>query len=404
MAILDALEPQLVRLRASYAKTPLPRFFSWWGRELVACLPQRWRASFAERLEVLLLDVQDGALVVQYQSGSRLTEMARLTLGGDAGEQRMAYDRLRAGIEAPQLRVFYCIPVGRTLRRTLSMPVAVEERLRSVLAFEMDRQTPFKADQVYFDYRVLGRDAAGKNLQVDLAVVPRAQLDAELSVATGLGIGLDGVDCWRDRNEGTRLGINLLPAERRARHKNMRLRFNLALGAAALLLLGVVMSQSVSNREAGLAAMIEAVSKTQNEAKQVTALRKTLGDTIDSANFLAQKRRSSVTMVELLDDLSKRLPDSTYLERVNLTDDNRLELQGLSDDAARLIELLQHSDIVTNPSFQGVIQPDPRVKKDRFNLLAQVKPKEEKKPATAAPAPAQNDAGGKADAPASGSP
>jgi len=403
MAILDALEPQLVRLRASYAKTPLPRFFSWWGRELVACLPQRWRATFAERTEVLLLDVQDDALVVQYQSGNRLTEMARLTLGGDAAEQRMAYDRLRAGIEAPQLRVFYCIPVGRTLRRTLTMPVAVEERLRSVLAFEMDRQTPFKADQVYFDYRVLGRDAAARNLQVDLAVVPRAQLDAELGVAINLGIGLDGVDCWRDRSEGTRLGINLLPAERRARHKNMRLRFNLALGATALLLLGVVMSQSVTNREEGLAIMTDAVAKTQTEAKQVTALRKTLVDTIDSANFLAQKRRSSVTMVELLDDLSKRLPDTTYLERVNLTDDNRLELQGLSDDAARLIELLQHSDIVTNASFQGVIQPDPRVKKDRFNLVAQVKPKEDKKPAPAA-APAKNDAGGKADAPAAGSP
>jgi len=403
MAILDALEPQLVRLRASYAKTPLPRFFSWWGRELVACLPQRWRATFAERTEVLLLDVQDDALVVQYQSGNRLTEMARLTLGGDAAEQRMAYDRLRAGIEAPQLRVFYCIPVGRTLRRTLTMPVAVEERLRSVLAFEMDRQTPFKADQVYFDYRVLGRDAAARNLQVDLAVVPRAQLDAELGVAINLGIGLDGVDCWRDRSEGTRLGINLLPAERRARHKNMRLRFNLALGATALLLLGMVMSQSVTNREEGLAIMTDAVAKTQTEAKQVTALRKTLVDTIDSANFLAQKRRSSVTMVELLDDLSKRLPDTTYLERVNLTDDNRLELQGLSDDAARLIELLQHSDIVTNASFQGVIQPDPRVKKDRFNLVAQVKPKEDKKPAPAA-APAKNDAGGKADAPAAGSP
>src|SRR3569623_698138 len=265
MAILDALELLLVRLRASYAISPLPRFFSWWGRELVACLPQRWRATFAERAEVLPLDVQDEALVVQYQSGSRLSEMLRLPLGGDATEQSMAYERLRAGIEAPQLRVFYCIPVGRPLRRTMSMPVAVEERLRPVLAFEMDRQTPFKADQVYFDYRVLGRDAADKNLHVDLAVVPRAQLDTELNVVTGMGIGLDGVDCWRDRSEGARLGINLLPAERRARHKNLRLRINLALGAAALLLLGLVMSQSVSNREEGLAAMTEAVTKEQNE-------------------------------------------------------------------------------------------------------------------------------------------
>ena len=107
---------------------------------------------------------------------------------------------------------------------------------------------------------------------------------------------------------------------------DLRLRLNLALGAAALLLLGIVMAQSVSNREQALVAMTEAVQKTQDEAKQVSALRKTLVDTIDSANFLAEKRRTSVTMVELLDDLSRRLPDNTYLERINLADDNRLDL------------------------------------------------------------------------------
>lgn len=379
MAILDALEPQLVRLRASYAKTPLPRFFAWWGRELVACLPRRWREALAERPESLLLGTEGEALVVRRRSGDAFSELGRLPLGGDAAEQRLAFQRLRAQIDAPQLRIHYCIAASRLLRRTLTLPAAAEERLRQVLAFEMDRQTPFKADQVYFDQHLLGRDASGKHLHVDLAVVPRAQLDAELQALAGFGIALDGVDCWRDRDGSERLGFNLLPAERRARHKDLRLRLNLALGAAAVLLLGLVMAQSVSNREQALAAMTEAVEKAQNEAKQVSVLRKTLVDTIDSANFLAQKRRSAVTMVELLDDLSKRLPDNTYLERINVTEDNRLELQGLSDEAARLIEVLQHSDLITSPAFQGVIQPDPRVKKDRFNLVAQLKPKDDRK-------------------------
>jgi len=395
MAILDALEPQLVRLRASYAKTPLPRFFAWWGGELMACLPQRWREALAERPETLLLHAQDGELVVRRRSGALLSELARLPLAGEAAEQRLAFQRLRSAIDAPQLRIHYCIPTARLLRRTLTLPAAAEERLRQVLAFEMDRQTPFKADQVHFDQHVLGRDATGKHLHVDLAVVPRAQLDAELHALAGFGIALDGVDGWRDLDAGERLGFNLLPAERHARHRDLRLRLNLALGAAALLLLGIVMAQSVSNREQALVAMTEAVQKTQDEAKQVSALRKTLVDTIDSANFLAEKRRTSVTMVELLDDLSRRLPDNTYLERINLADDSRLDLQGLSDEAARLIELLQHSDLIGSPSFQGVIQPDARVKKDRFNLTAQLKPKGAKPDAKK---PAPDATGGKADA------
>ena len=40
------------------------------------------------------------------------------------------------------------------------MPAATEENLPQVLSFEMDRLTPFRSDEVYFDHRVVGRDRA----------------------------------------------------------------------------------------------------------------------------------------------------------------------------------------------------------------------------------------------------
>ena len=87
--------------------------------------------------------------------------------------------------------------VGRTL--STSLPIAAEDNLRQVLAFEMDRQTPFKADQVYFDYRLGEREAAARNLQVELIVVPRAPLDADLAKLTAGSLELDGVDCGKDQ-------------------------------------------------------------------------------------------------------------------------------------------------------------------------------------------------------------
>ncbi|MEO8672532.1 MAG: PilN domain-containing protein [Tahibacter sp.] len=382
MAITDALEPQLVRLRARYAKTPLPRFFAWWGGELVACLPQRWRAALAEATESLLLSRQEQDLLVGREGAGGAIELGRIDLQRSADEQRLDFERLRGAIDEPQLRQFYCVPIARTLRRTLSLPVAAEENLRQVLSFEMDRQTPFKADQVYFDYRVLGRDAAGRSLHVDLVVLPRQQLDAELVPIAALGIELDGVDCWQDVGASRRMGINLLPVERRARRRNLRLRLNLALIAVAVVLALGVMSRTVTNREQALESMTAEVEKAQNEAKQVTALRHTLEETIESANFLAQKKRGSIAMVQLLKDLTARLPDNTYLERLNVTEDGRVELQGLSDQAPNLIEQLQKSDVISDPAFQGVIQDDPRVKKARFNLVAQLKTKAPDKAST----------------------
>ena len=56
------------------------------------------------------------------------------------------------------------------------LPAAAADRLRDVLSFEIDRQTPFAATDVAFDARVLRRRPDGQ-LDVDLVVVavpPRA--------------------------------------------------------------------------------------------------------------------------------------------------------------------------------------------------------------------------------------
>jgi general secretion pathway protein L len=368
MTITQALDIRLARLRTRYARTPLPRFFAWWARELVSLLPARWRALLAERSDALLLGISGRELVLWRNGGEHSVELGRISLDEPAEAQQAALARLHGQVDDADLRRFYCIDGRRTLRRSLTLPAAAEDNLRQVLAFEMDRQTPFKADQVYFDYLVAARSAADRNLQIELTVMPRAQLDADLATLSASGTTLDGVDTWQDAPGGARTGLNLLPLERRLKRKSLRLRMNLALAGAAIVLLVTVMLLSLANRESALAAMQADVQKAGNDAKQVTQLRKALQDTLDSANFLSRKKRETPLMVDLLKDLTARLPDDTYLERINVDEKNKIEMQGLSDDASKLIGFLQKSEVLVNPSVQGTIQPDPRTKKDRFNI------------------------------------
>ncbi|MBS0571396.1 MAG: PilN domain-containing protein [Proteobacteria bacterium] len=368
MTLTEALDLQLARLRTRYARTPLPRYFAWWGHELVSLLPERWRALLAERADALLLDAAGREMVVWRQTAQGSTELGRVNLDEPAEAQKAAFARLRSALDAPDLRRIYCIDGARTLRRVVSLPAAAEDNLRQVLTFEMDRQTPFKADQVYFDYRVAPHAASERNVHVELTVVPRAQLDAELGAIAGSAPMLDAVDCWSDVRGGSRLGLNLLPAERRYARKNLRLRLNLGLAAAATVLLATCMLLWLDNRASALVAMQADVAKAQTDARQVSQLRKTLQNTVDSANFLGRKKRDTPLMVDLLEDLSRRLPDDTYLERLNVDDKDKIELQGLSDDASKLIGLLNQSTLLANPGVQGTIQPDPRTKKDRFNI------------------------------------
>jgi general secretion pathway protein L len=368
MTPTQAIDNQLARLRMRYARTPLPRFFAWWGRELVSLLPARWRALLAERAEALLLEIRGDQLAIWRQTGNACVEAAVVALDAGDAERKAAIERVRALVDDPNLRTFYCIAPGRALRREFTLPVAAENNLRQVLAFEMDRQTPFKADQVYFDYHLGQRDPAAKNLQITLIVVPRAPLDADLAKLSAGALRLDGVDCWRDGPGSGRMGLNLLPAERRPRRVNPRLRLNLGLAAGAVVLLITVMLLSLANREAALAAMSSQVDKAQNAAKQVSTLKKTLIDSIAAANFLNCRKHETPVMVALVADLSQRLPDDTYLERLAIDEKYKIDVQGLSDNTTKLVEGLAQSEVVENPSFQGTIQQDPRTHKDRFNM------------------------------------
>ena len=368
MTLTDAIDIQLARLRVRYAKTPLPRFFSWWYGQLIGLLPERWRTLVSERPDELLIEARAQELAIWRQTNSGCAEFGRISRELPADEQHAEFERLRGLVDDPQLRVYYCVPPERCLRRELSMPGAAEDKLRQVLAFEMDRQTPFKADQVYFDHRVADRDAAGKNLRVQLTVVPRAQLDGEMSAIAIAGIGLDGVDCWRSVPGTARAGLNLLLPERRVKRKNMRLRLNLALAAAAAVVLFICMLESLSNRQASVEAMTAEVEKAQNDAKQTSELAKRLEEKTASANFLLQQKRDTTTMTELLADLTKRLPDDTFLERLTVDEKGKVDMQGQSTNAAKLIEGLQKSDVLVNPGFTGTIQSDPRTHKERFNM------------------------------------
>lgn len=371
-AVNPTIDRQLARLRMRLAKTPLPRFFAWWGGQLLACLPARWRAVLSERSESLLLDLQGEEFVVWREKGDSVREYARIRRGTPVEEQAAEFRRLRNAIDDPDVRTVFVIPPGRVLSRTLSLPAAAEENLRQVLAFEMDRQTPFKSDQVYFDSRVLGHDANGRTAQVELVLIPRGQLDQELGVLPGGATELDGVDTWREARGAARRHINLLPPERRARRRSLRLPVNLGLAALAIVLLVVNMNQSLANRAAAVELMRAEVKQAGDEARQVSALRQTLADSIGGANFLTERKRKGPLMVGLINDLTTRIPLDTYLERLQIESD-QVQLQGQAEEASKLIALLGASPCLGNPGFQGQVQPDARTGKDRFQINANLK-------------------------------
>src|SRR5690606_14401543 len=117
--------------------------------------------------------------------------------------------------------------------RRLALPAAAADRLRAVLGFEIERQTPFPASEVEYDALLLGRRGDGQ-VDVELVVVPRQALESRLAALGPLAATLTGVDVAE--GEGG-LGVNLLPGARRHRSVDPWLGWNLALALVALVAL-----------------------------------------------------------------------------------------------------------------------------------------------------------------------
>jgi general secretion pathway protein L len=356
--LANLLEPNRLRL----ARSSLPAHGRAASRALLSLLPARWRDWMEGDDRQLCLRRRDDALAL-IASGRRGDTL----LGEVPLDDPELLADLRARLEGEHVPRWLLVPESLVLRRRLSLPVAAEARLRDVLAFELDRQTPFSADQVSYQGRVLARDPGGQLLDVELLVLPRARLDAELQPLGELGASLAGVDVVEA--DGRRLGVNLLPEAHRDTRVDPVRRLNLILaGIAAVCLFGTLLL-TLHNRGERLEDLRQQVAAANDQARQARLLRNQLQVSAQAANFLATSRASRPTMLELLDELTRRIPDDTSLDKLTVNGD-RLVMVGQSRAAPALVGLLQASPMLREPALAGAVQADPRSGRDRFTLTA----------------------------------
>ncbi len=162
-------------------------------------LPQKWRKLYSRSANQLRAVVSGLDITVYHDSGGRARELGRQirTRADDAqnGDDSVAANahqaRLMTQIQALKPKpsqTLLAVAPGLSLTKELTLPLAAQQDLTRVLSFEMDRQTPFRADSVYFDYRVIRRDAARKQLTVRLRAGPRDLVNEVLSPLSPLGL------------------------------------------------------------------------------------------------------------------------------------------------------------------------------------------------------------------------
>ncbi len=341
----------------------LKRFWSWWRGCLLASLPPRWRERWGGGADRLLLSQRGDELLVRSEAVAGEHELARIPLLGELPD----LDRLLEPRTA-RLPRWWVLPAQAGIVRRLWLPASASRHLRQVVGFEIDRQTPFSADSVRYDVRTVRTHGDGQ-IEVELAVVPLRVVERVLQDRTRVAASLAGVDMAG--TDGKPSGFNLLPPADRRRRIDPARRWELLLAAIALLAVVAAAAQILGNRRAAADALEARLRTAAPKARLVADQRSRLAGLVEGAVFLDRKRAGQPTATEVWNDVTVRLPDGTWLEKLSIEGD-RLHLMGFSDDASSLVRRLEGSALWRKPTLTGALQSDATSGRNRFTLTAQL--------------------------------
>ena len=365
-----AINNTIQNLRYRFENGPAGQFFRWWGEELRELLPGRLRERMQYARRRLLMRVTNEEIVLSIENADEIQSLEALTTDQDIQLLQQRFRELLIQHELTEVSRDLLLSEDDVLNTKVTMPLAAEANLRQALAYEMDRHTPFEAADVFYSWRILSRDREAGQLHFELYVTPRKPVEASIEILKRLGLAPTGIDVAV--NDGTLakpLGINLLPEALRFHIVNQRDRVNWMVGVATLLLLVFVMAQSLWLRENQIEAIEQAIDSVRAEAMSVQQIRKQIDDAREAAGFLQSRKIENGYKVELLAELTRVLPEDTYLDRLTLNSD-AVQMQGKSSNAQILIELVNDSPFFENTSFRGPTRLDTRSRKEIFDLSA----------------------------------
>jgi general secretion pathway protein L len=346
------------------------RFFTWWFAELAGCLPERLRGLFGRNGRKLRITIAGDIVTFEQVRGKAVHPLGTLDLlhPGLAGPDERAREILGAARHGGS-EVVIGLPRESSLRRIVDLPAPALENLREVLTFEMDRHTPFKSDEVYFDCRVASQDMQNKRIKVDLVVVAKDLADRAIGLATGWRVEPDRLALAGAPEDEE--AFNLLPAKVGGGRRGIAFGVSGILILAPLVALALAVHLPLKQRQALLEEAEVQLRQVREEANESDRLNKQFDKITQRSRFVQQKKSRQFTITELLDEVTGILPDDTWLLQF-ARKGQQLTISGYSEKPSALIALLEESEMLSKVSFRSPTTTDPKVGRDRFNISATV--------------------------------
>ena len=258
---------------------------------------------------------------------------------------------------------------NRFLVRPLELPARATEFLEGIVRQQIDRLTPWTAAEAVFGCTAPVAAGNGKIITT-IAASTRAATEPYVAGLAALHPASMSIFTRAGENTGDLIKVfeqqarGLLDRQRLSR----LLRLTLA-GAAAAAVLAFVADAFVGNYLDSRQAEINNALT----ARRIALRLDRNGADLSPVAVLARRKHETQASVIAIEELSRILPDNTYVTELHI-DGNTLQVAGVTSDAPSLIRLMEQSQHFARATFFAPTTRAPSDPGDRFHIEAKLQP------------------------------
>jgi len=354
----------------------LKRFFQWWGRELSFCLPEKIRQILSDKTSHVLLTVTSDSILFDQLLDQQTHRLATLAIEQASPEN---FQQLIARHdELGKAKYVLRLSDKQAIKKILYLPVAAKENLLQVVAFEIDRVTPFKAEQVYYSVKILGKEEQGK-IKVLLVLTPKSLFDTlyqPLKAAHIFPAIVDYSAVANDFSEDLN-PYNLLPEWAMPAKNKVTQIATWGLSMISAILAIVILVFPVWQQGQVVDGLREQLRQLEKDSRLVQEQQLEIDQIVSETERLITIKSSSPVLTELMNRLSELIPNDTWLTHFKYNNGQNIQIQGQSPGASALISVLEASPLFSNVRFVSPLTQDKRTGRERFQIRMDVNRKGE---------------------------
>lgn len=318
------------------------QFLSWWKQHLWECVPASLRDKYTRSRRPAMLAVADDRF---------------WAAGADLGDARPFAHSAMA--QSGGGEVALVVGEQNGFRRQIEFPLAVEAKLGQVLGYELDRLTPLKASELYYDFRIVRRNTDSNTCAVELVATPRMRVDPMIEAVKQKGLTVSRILLSaQDVDSSLDLQARAAAVEEGAGDTSRWI--NWALGGVCVLLLAAIIAFPLWQMRQYVIELLPVEANAKAEAETASVLQRQLEKQVGEYNLPLTRKHSTPLVVQVLDDLSKRLPEDTWAQTVDIkTVPNQktkeVSVQGETGSGGKILQIVQESPLLKDPTFKAAM-------------------------------------------------